>query len=66
MLLWHGSRLAKYIGLLSQGLGIAPPPEAPATDYMFGKGVYFADTDSESAHYCFTDCKNPVGLMLLK
>ncbi|KAI3506849.1 hypothetical protein L1887_21425 [Cichorium endivia] len=64
MLLWHGSRLTNYVGILSQGLRIAPP-EAPATGYMFGKGIYFADLVSKSAQYCFTDKKNPVGLMLL-
>jgi poly [ADP-ribose] polymerase len=36
------SSRAWYIGILSQGLRIAPP-EAPVTGYMFGKGVYFAD-----------------------
>ncbi|KAL9227702.1 hypothetical protein vseg_003357 [Gypsophila vaccaria] len=64
MLLWHGSRLTNYVGILSQGLKIAPP-EAPATGYMFGKGVYFADLVSKSAQYCYTDRKSPVGLMLL-
>ncbi|KAH6813661.1 polymerase 2 [Perilla frutescens var. frutescens] len=64
MLLWHGSRFTNFVGILSQGLRIAPP-EAPATGYMFGKGIYFADLVSKSAQYCFTDKKNPVGLMLL-
>ncbi|XVE77898.1 hypothetical protein DITRI_Ditri13aG0100800 [Diplodiscus trichospermus] len=64
MLLWHGSRLTNFVGILSQGLRIAPP-EAPATGYMFGKGVYFADLVSKSAQYCYTDRKNPVGLMVL-
>ncbi|XP_058082126.1 poly [ADP-ribose] polymerase 1 isoform X2 [Magnolia sinica] len=64
MLLWHGSRLTNFVGILSQGLRIAPP-EAPATGYMFGKGVYFADLVSKSAQYCYTDKKDPVGLMLL-
>jgi hypothetical protein len=36
MLLWHGSRLTNWVGILSQGLRIAPP-EAPVTGYMFGK-----------------------------
>ena len=36
MLLWHGSRLTNWAGILSQGLRIAPP-EAPLTGYMFGK-----------------------------
>ena len=33
MLLWHGSRLSNWVGILSQGLRIAPP-EAPVTGYM--------------------------------
>jgi poly [ADP-ribose] polymerase len=33
MLLWHGSRLTNWAGILSQGLRIAPP-EAPVTGYM--------------------------------
>jgi poly [ADP-ribose] polymerase len=32
-LLWHGSRLTNFAGILSQGLRIAPP-EAPCTGYM--------------------------------
>jgi len=35
-LLWHGSRITNWVGILSQGLKIAPP-EAPKTGYMFGK-----------------------------
>jgi poly [ADP-ribose] polymerase len=64
MLLWHGSRLTNYVGIISQGLRIAPP-EAPVTGYMFGKGVYFADMVSKSANYCFTNKANNTGLMLL-
>ncbi|GBG68001.1 hypothetical protein CBR_g1120 [Chara braunii] len=64
MLLWHGSRTTNYVGILSQGLRIAPP-EAPVTGYMFGKGIYFADLVSKSAQYCYTNKSNPVGLMLL-
>jgi hypothetical protein len=63
-LLWHGSRVTNYAGILSQGLRIAPP-EAPSTGYMFGKGVYFADCVSKSANYCYTSNANPIGLLLL-
>lgn len=63
-LLWHGSRLTNYVGILSHGLKIAPP-EAPVTGYMFGKGIYFADMVSKSANYCFTTPENNTGLMLL-
>jgi len=61
-LLWHGSRLTNFAGILSQGLRIAPP-EAPVTGYMFGKGVYFADMVSKSANYCCAS--KSTGLMLL-
>lgn len=63
-LLWHGSRLTNYVGILSQGLRIAPP-EAPSTGYMFDKGAYFADCVSKSANYCFTNPSDNTGLMLL-
>ncbi|CAI9105413.1 OLC1v1004328C3 [Oldenlandia corymbosa var. corymbosa] len=64
MLLWHGSRLTNWAGILSQGLRIAPP-EAPVTGYMFGKGVYFADMFSKSANYCYTSHSATAGVLLL-
>jgi len=64
MLLWHGSRLTNFVGILSQGLRIAPP-EAPVTGYMFGKGVYFADMVSKSANYCNTSRSSDIGVLLL-
>ncbi|KAK6120189.1 hypothetical protein DH2020_046095 [Rehmannia glutinosa] len=64
MLLWHGSRLTNWTGILSQGLRIAPP-EAPATGYMFGKGVYFADMFSKSANYCCSTHTASAGVLLL-
>ncbi|XP_053348158.1 poly [ADP-ribose] polymerase 2 isoform X2 [Clarias gariepinus] len=64
MLLWHGSRLSNWVGILSQGLRVAPP-EAPVTGYMFGKGIYFADMSSKSANYCFPNVNNTEGLLLL-
>jgi len=42
------------------------PPEAPVTGYMFGKGVYFADSSSKSANYCHADKgTNFIGVLLL-
>ncbi|XP_026346319.1 poly [ADP-ribose] polymerase 2 [Ursus arctos] len=64
MLLWHGSRLSNWVGILSHGLRIAPP-EAPITGYMFGKGIYFADMSSKSANYCFASRGKDTGLLLL-
>ena len=63
-LLWHGSRLTNWVGILSQGLRIAPP-EAPVTGYMFGKGVYFADMVSKSANYCMATRDAPTAVLLL-
>ncbi|KAK1354221.1 Poly [ADP-ribose] polymerase [Heracleum sosnowskyi] len=64
MLLWHGSRLTNWTGILKQGLRIAPP-EAPVTGYMFGKGVYFADMFSKSANYCCSTRTATSGVLLL-
>lgn len=36
------------------------------TDYMFGKGVYFADMVSKFTNYCHTSQSNPTGLILLR
>jgi hypothetical protein len=49
-LLFHGSAMTNMLGILAQGLRIAPP-EAPTTGYMFGKGLYFADLFNKSANY---------------
>lgn len=49
-LLFHGSSMTNFMGILAQGLRIAPP-EAPTTGYMFGKGIYFADAFKKSAGY---------------
>ncbi|CAG8733027.1 17659_t:CDS:2, partial [Dentiscutata erythropus] len=64
MLLWHGSRRTNFVGILSQGLRIAPP-HVPVSGYMFGKGVYFADCVSKSANYCCTGYGDNIGFMLL-
>ncbi|EGG16531.1 poly(ADP-ribosyl)transferase [Cavenderia fasciculata] len=64
LLLWHGSRLTNWCGIISQGLKIAPP-EAPKTGYRFGKGIYFADCISKSASYCGTSRDKPTAIMIL-
>jgi poly [ADP-ribose] polymerase len=63
-LLWHGSRVTNFAGILGQGLRIAPP-EAPATGYMFGKGIYLADMSSKSANYCYHHQSGGTALLLL-
>lgn len=52
-MLWHGSMATNFTGILSEGLCIAPA-HVPVNGYMFGKGVYFADSASKSANYCRT------------
>ena len=49
-LLWHGSKTMNFLGILKNGLKIAPP-EAPATGYALGKGVYFSDAFAKSKMY---------------
>ena len=63
-LLFHGSRLSNWRGILSSGLRIAPP-EAPITGYMFGKGIYFADVSSKSLNYCRASRQSPHALLLV-
>jgi poly [ADP-ribose] polymerase len=63
-LLWHGSRTSNFSGILSQGLRIAPP-EAPVSGYLFGKGVYFANSVSKSVMYCNPEIKDGVGTGLV-
>ncbi|KAL6500309.1 Poly [ADP-ribose] polymerase 2 [Orobanche hederae] len=81
MLLWHGSRLTNWTGILSQECHLIleqnmirfetspglriAPPEAPVTGYMFGKGVYFADMFSKSANYCCSTKSANAGVLLL-
>ncbi|VDC02029.1 unnamed protein product [Peniophora sp. CBMAI 1063] len=64
LLLWHGSRVTNFAGILRQGLRIAPP-EAPVNGYMYSKGIYLADMVSKSAGYCNTHLSNRYGLILL-
>ncbi|KAI9652272.1 MAG: hypothetical protein M1829_001802 [Trizodia sp. TS-e1964] len=63
-LLWHGSRCTNFGGILLQGLRIAPS-SAPVSGYMFGHGVYFGDTSSKSANYCWSNISGGIGLLLL-
>jgi len=60
-LLWHGSPFTNFVGILTNGMRIAPK-EAPSTGYNFGKGAYFADLSGKSAAYCRTGQSNGIGL----
>lgn len=58
------SRTTNFGGILGQGLRIAPP-EAPASGYMFDKGIYLADMSSKSANYCYSYLSGDEALLLL-
>lgn len=49
-LLWHGTRMANAVGILSTGLRINPAG-VPTTGKMFGNGLYFANSSTKSAGY---------------
>ena len=55
--------MTNFIGILSQGMRIAPP-EAPPAGYMFGKGIYFADMFAKSAGYTHTNCSKSKMMLL--
>ncbi|CAI5728881.1 unnamed protein product [Hyaloperonospora brassicae] len=58
-LLWHGTKRTNLLGILSQGLRVAPP-EAPHHGYAYGKGLYFANVVEKSLGYCGTPYALPV------
>lgn len=62
-LLWHGSSITNFVGLLSQGLKIAPP-DVQSNGSNFGRGLYFADAIAKSLSYC-SYSREHVGLLLL-
>lgn len=62
-LLWHGTRLANAVGILTTGLRINPVG-VPTTGKMFGNGLYFANTSSKSAGYMGLNGKGQ-GLLFL-
>lgn len=64
MLIWHGSRMTNYVGILSEGLKIAPS-DAPSTGFMFGKGIYFTDVVTKAAGYCHASPENKEGVLIL-
>lgn len=47
-LLWHGSRVANFASIISNGLKICQPVHGS----RFGRGIYFADMLTKSSHYC--------------
>lgn len=52
-LLWHGTRLANVVGILTSGFRINPAGVA-TNGKMFGNGLYFANSSTKSAGYMYT------------
>lgn len=52
MELFHGSRNQNILGILQNGLKIKPK-SAVHTGSMFGGAIYFADSSTKSANYCW-------------
>lgn len=63
-LLWHGSRLTNFVGILANGLKITPP-NVRMNGTNYGRGIYFGDSVSKSASYCIAPGSKNIGLLLL-
>jgi len=55
-ILWHGSGAENLIGILAEGLKIAPPTSNHHGS-LYGKGIYFTDMATKATHYA----KNSTG-----
>lgn len=55
--MWHGSRLSNWLGILTDGLRIAPP-EVASNGRIFGKGIYFTDKASKAQAYCHVSARH--------
>lgn len=63
-LLFHGSRMANFIGILSEGLRI-PLPSQVSNGSVLGRGIYFANSISKSFNYCCAEQTHKTGFILI-
>lgn len=63
-LLIHGSRMANYMGILSEGLRI-PKPTQVSNGSVLGLGAYFADSITKSFNYCQPGETGNIGFIIL-
>jgi len=63
-LLFHGSRMANFMGILSEGLRI-PRPSQVSNGSTLGRGLYFADAVSKSYNYTYSNETDHTGFMVL-
>jgi hypothetical protein len=50
VLLFHGSKISNFLGIMSQGLRVQPM-EVQRNGNLLGKGIYFTDMISKSLQY---------------
>jgi len=53
MELWHGTRVANVLSILSKGMYIPPATASHCTGRMYGNGVYFSDQSTKSLNYAY-------------
>jgi hypothetical protein len=63
ILLWHGSNIQNFMGILAQGLRIAPPT-SNITGHAFGKGIYLADMFEKSWNYSYNQSGKYIFMLL--
>ncbi|EXL66119.1 hypothetical protein FOPG_17686 [Fusarium oxysporum f. sp. conglutinans race 2 54008] len=63
-LLWHGSPVTSYGGILSHGLRVAPVGDPQSGDLLC-KGIHFADMSCVSTEHCHSDSTGGEALLLL-
>jgi len=63
-LLWHGTPTANIMGILRDGMRIAPP-EASHSGMAFGRGIYCTDQFQKAFAYCRREGKDRVFLFLV-
>jgi poly [ADP-ribose] polymerase len=63
-LLFHGSRMANFMGILAEGLRI-PRPSQVSNGSTLGRGIYFADAVSKSYNYACSSETDHTGFMVL-
>lgn len=51
-LLWHGTRVANALSIMSKGLLMPKSSPGQKAGAMFGDGLYFANQSSKSLQYC--------------
>ncbi|KAF9163374.1 hypothetical protein DFQ26_002663 [Actinomortierella ambigua] len=55
-LLWHGTRAANLVSILSRGFKLPLDPLGSAHGASFGPGIYFTDFVQKAASYCGVHC----------